>query len=70
MISRGVKLPLTFERSVYNTLASERDFGVKTVEALVDMGAGVDRPIPVEAFVATTSESKRMPNVAEGSASR
>lgn len=32
--SRGVGLPLTFERSVYNTLASEREFGVATVKAL------------------------------------
>jgi len=39
--SRGVGLPLTFERSVYNTLASEREFGVATVKAL----AGVfDQP--------------------------
>jgi hypothetical protein len=29
-------LPLTFERSVYNTLASEWAFGIATVKALID----------------------------------
>lgn len=36
MVARGAHLPLTFERSVYNTLASERVFGVATVSALVE----------------------------------
>lgn len=36
MVARGVKLPLTFERSVYNTLAQEVAFGVESVKALVD----------------------------------
>lgn len=36
MIARGVALPLTFERSVYHTLESERAFGVSTVAALVE----------------------------------
>ncbi|HYD85372.1 MAG TPA: hypothetical protein VEA63_15005, partial [Opitutus sp.] len=36
MVARGVKLPLTFERSVYHTIESERAFGVATVCALVD----------------------------------
>ncbi len=36
MVARGVKLPVTFERSVYNTLASERAFGGETVRALAD----------------------------------
>ncbi len=69
MISRGVTLPITFERSVYNTLASEQNFGVKTVQALVDTGTGLERPVPVEAFIATTTDSKQTPNVAEGSVS-
>lgn len=35
MVSRGTTLPLTFERSVYNTIASEWAFGIATVQALV-----------------------------------
>lgn len=34
MTSRGARMTLTFERSVYNTLASEQRFGVATVQAL------------------------------------
>jgi hypothetical protein len=34
MTARGARMTLTFERSVYNTLASERSFGVATVQAL------------------------------------
>jgi hypothetical protein len=36
MIQAGAELPLTFERSVYNTIASEWAFGVATISALVD----------------------------------
>jgi hypothetical protein len=36
MVSRGTTLPLTFERSVYNTIASEWAFGIATVHALVE----------------------------------
>jgi hypothetical protein len=36
MVARGVKLPVTFERSVYHTLQSERLFGISTVRALVE----------------------------------
>lgn len=36
MVARGVTLPLTFERSVYNSLASEWAFGLETIRALVD----------------------------------
>jgi hypothetical protein len=36
MVARGTTLPLTFERSVYNTIASEWAFGITTVQALVD----------------------------------
>ncbi len=36
MVSRGVTLPLTFERSVDHTIASEWDFGLATVKALAD----------------------------------
>lgn len=36
MIARGVQIPLTIERSVYNTIASERDFGAASVAALVN----------------------------------
>src|SRR5690606_8920295 len=36
MVARGVTLPITFERSVYHTIESERAFGVATVCALVD----------------------------------
>jgi Periplasmic protein TonB, links inner and outer membranes len=36
MVARGVKLPLTFERSVYNKLETEVAFGEATVRALVD----------------------------------
>ena len=35
MVARGATLPLTFERSVYHTLASEWAFGIATVQALV-----------------------------------
>lgn len=35
MVAQGVALPLTFERSVYHTIATERVFGVATVRALV-----------------------------------
>jgi hypothetical protein len=41
MVARGVALPLTFERSVYHTLESERLFGISTVKALVD-GASLE----------------------------
>lgn len=44
MIRAGAELPLTFERSVYNTIASEWAFGVATISALVDPAT-----IPVEA---------------------
>ncbi len=36
MTMRGATLPLTFERSVYNTIASEWAFGQATMKALVD----------------------------------
>jgi hypothetical protein len=36
MVARGVTLPLTFERSVYNTHASEWAFGIASVKALID----------------------------------
>lgn len=36
MISRGAQIPLTFERSVYNTIASEWEFGLASILALVD----------------------------------
>lgn len=36
MIARGVQLPITFERSVYHTLASERTFGAATMKALIE----------------------------------
>ncbi len=39
MIARGVGLPITFERSVYRTMASEWAFGIATVQALVDPAA-------------------------------
>jgi hypothetical protein len=45
MIARGVRLPLTFERSVYHSLGSEWTFGVATVQALVDPSMIV---VPVE----------------------
>lgn len=66
MIARGVVLPLTFERSVYNTLASERAFGVASVKALVDPASlavvppppppVVSDPEPVEEPEAPASE--------------
>jgi hypothetical protein len=48
MVSRGATLPLTFERSVYNTIASEWAFGLATVQALVDPSAGIvtTEPLP------------------------
>jgi hypothetical protein len=48
MVSRGATLPLTFERSVYNTIASEWAFGLATVQALVDPAAGIviTEPVP------------------------
>lgn len=50
MIARGAAIPLTFERSVYNTLASEWDFGVATVRSLVEPAAP-----PVELAAAATA---------------
>jgi hypothetical protein len=50
MVDRGTTLPLTFERSVYNTIASEWTFGIATVQALVD-------PTDVEAFGESFPES-------------
>jgi|GEM_PF-2265141 len=45
MVARGVKLPLTFERSVYNTLDTEVTFGEATVRALVDPATIVPPPV-------------------------
>lgn len=47
MVAQGVKLPLTFERSVYNSMASEWEFGIATVRALVDPATIVVVPPPV-----------------------
>lgn len=50
MVARGAKLPLTFERSVYNSLDTEVTFGEATVRALVDPLTIVvpPEPTPVE----------------------
>lgn len=48
MNARGATLPLTFERSVYNTLASETEFGTATVRALVDPLWVVAPPVELE----------------------
>jgi hypothetical protein len=47
MVAQGVTLPLTFERSVYNSIASEWDFGIATARALVDPAMIVVEPPPV-----------------------
>ena len=54
MTARGVTLPLTFERSVYNTIAGEWTFGVATVQALVDPATIVTAPDPAPDPVVTT----------------
>src|SRR5690606_1065461 len=53
MVFRGTTLPLTFERSVYNTIASEWAFGVATVQALVDPASIVATPAPAPEPVVT-----------------
>jgi hypothetical protein len=55
MITRGTTLPLTFERSVYNTIASESTFGVATVRALVALATPVISSKPLT--MPTISES-------------
>jgi hypothetical protein len=50
MVDRGTTLPLTFERSVYNTIASEWAFGIATVQALVE-------PADIKVFSESFSES-------------
>ncbi|HYP17989.1 MAG TPA: hypothetical protein VEQ65_12325 [Opitutus sp.] len=71
MVARGVKLPLTFERSVYNTIASEWAFGLATVKALVDPDAIVTTtPTPVTPTPTQTadrSDSTTGEQPAEGS---
>jgi hypothetical protein len=53
MGARGVALPLTFERSVYHTLASEQQFGIATVRALVEGGHSEHRIIGTTLAVST-----------------
>ncbi|ACB76547.1 hypothetical protein [Opitutus terrae] len=53
LIARGVALPLTFERSVYNNIASEWDFGVASVAALVDPATVVPLAEPPPPAVAS-----------------
>ena len=69
MVARGVTLPLTFERSVYHTLASEWSFGVATVQALVDsamMATEVPPPVPpVETEPVVTEPAPTNPLVTE-----
>ena len=47
MVGRGVKMPLTFERSVYNRLEDEVAFGIASVKALIDPTTIVVAPEPV-----------------------
>jgi len=61
MLARGVKLPLTFERSVYNTIASEWDFGIATVKALVEPGAPGLSAAPVASPVSKPSQTVQEP---------
>ncbi len=66
MVARGVKLPVTFERSVYNTLASERAFGGETVRALADplivatVKASADLPANIVSAGVESSEDVRV----------
>lgn len=62
MVARGTTLPLTFERSVYNTIASECVFGAATVKALVDPATVTPA---LEPMVAEASTGKIDGNSAE-----
>ena len=61
MVARGVKLPLTFERSVYNSLDTEVTFGEATVKALVNPTAIVLPPAPAPQPEPAPEESKSQP---------
>ncbi|MEO7597309.1 MAG: hypothetical protein ABIV50_00130, partial [Opitutus sp.] len=58
MVARGSTLPLTFERSVYHTLASEWEFGVATVQALVCPNAGTADPVVANALAEEPHEAR------------
>ena len=79
MVTRGTTLPLTFERSVYNTIASEWAFGMATVQALVDPSSVIAEtepatepvestdPVPVEEPVESSPVQPSEPAPSEGS---
>ncbi|HWA87435.1 MAG TPA: hypothetical protein VG710_14500 [Opitutus sp.] len=56
MIDRGALLPLTFERSVYHDLATEREFGAATVQALVE-----SVPAPAAELASKLAAGERTP---------